>query len=83
MHLVSLVAQTVYISHIDKSFRFKALESIHTENPYKYTVSQIEVMAAQAGLTVESHLCDGKKWFSLSLFRVRSDEFYVSGYGQK
>jgi L-histidine Nalpha-methyltransferase len=76
MHLVSLVEQTVYISHINKSFRFEALESIHTENSYKYTLGQIEAMAALAGLTVESHLCDGKKWFSLSLFRVRStDEF--------
>lgn len=47
MHLVSDVAQDVRV--LGRPFRFKAGESIHTENSYKYTTDQFREMASAAG----------------------------------
>ena len=47
MHLVSRVAQDVRVR--GRRFRFKADESIHTENSYKYTIDQFREMASAAG----------------------------------
>ena len=47
MHLVSLVEQEAQV--LDRSFRFKAGETIHTENSYKYTVERFHALARAAG----------------------------------
>ena len=47
MHLVSQCAQDVWI--LGHCFRFRAGETIHTENSYKYSISQFRNLARSAG----------------------------------
>lgn len=47
MHLVSLRPQSARVC--GQRFHFRAGESIHTENSYKYTVPQFQELAAMAG----------------------------------
>jgi len=69
MHLISLTDQEVPIGRLGKSFKFRANETIHTENSYKYSLGQIQRMAEQSGLLVQSQFRDEKRWFVLSLLR--------------
>ena len=50
--LVSTRAQQVRIAALEETFDFAAWEVIHTENSYKFTLPQIEALAAEAGLRV-------------------------------
>lgn len=63
MHLVSEVAQTVRLG--DRSIRFEAGESLHTENSYKYTVAGFRRLAAEAGLAVKETWLDDDELFSV------------------
>jgi dimethylhistidine N-methyltransferase len=63
MHLVSLRDQTVWIR--DRHFRFKAGESIHTENSYKYSIDQFQALARSAGWRPERVWTDGARLFSV------------------
>lgn len=56
--LVSACVQQVYIEALDETFDFAAWEVIHTENSYKFTLPQIEALAAEAGLRVVTHFTD-------------------------
>ena len=47
MHLVSLIEQRVQVS--GRVFHFRANESIHTENSYKYSSSHFGALARAAG----------------------------------
>lgn len=47
MHLVSTVAQEVCI--LGRRFRFRAGESIHTENSYKYAIDEFQEISRAAG----------------------------------
>jgi len=51
--LVSRRAQTVQVAALGgQAFAFAAWEAVHTENSYKFTLPQIEELAAGAGLQV-------------------------------
>jgi dimethylhistidine N-methyltransferase len=63
MHLVSLRAQTVRVSGM--SFPFTAGESIHTENAHKYTVAEVQALAAEAGYQAAASWTDPAQLFSL------------------
>ena len=56
--LVSARAQQVHFEALDETFDFAAWEVIHTENSYKFTLPQIEALAAEAGLRVVTHFTD-------------------------
>jgi len=56
MHLVSRRDQSVRVG--GASFAFRAGESLHTENSYKFTVGGFEALAASAGWTT------GRRWVS-------------------
>ena len=47
MHLVSQRAQTVTL--LGRAFRFRAGETIHTENSHKYALADVARMAGAAG----------------------------------
>jgi uncharacterized SAM-dependent methyltransferase len=47
MHLRSLKSQNAEV--LGEPFHFEAGETIHTENPYKYTVGQFQELARPAG----------------------------------
>jgi uncharacterized SAM-dependent methyltransferase len=68
MYLVSQVAQTVPISALDLAVSFDAGEEIHTENSYKYSLSEIRETAEAAGLRVECQWLDHGRQFSQNFF---------------
>ena len=69
MHLVSEVQQTVQV--LGHSFEFKAGESIHTENAYKYTASAFTRLANNAGWREQRMWCD-TEGTGFSVFLMRS-----------
>ncbi|HVS19384.1 MAG TPA: L-histidine N(alpha)-methyltransferase [Planctomycetota bacterium] len=72
MHLVSLRDQRVRIDALDREFDFAEGETIHTENSYKYSVAEIDALAAAGGFEVESRWFDAERRFSLQALRPTS-----------
>ena len=60
-YLISRTEQEVTIS--GQTFSFKENEYIHMEISQKYSVEEIEAMAAATGFKTVTHLTDHKKWF--------------------
>jgi uncharacterized SAM-dependent methyltransferase len=67
MHLVSKTDQRLCIGALGRIFALKKGESIHTENSYKYSYSQISTLAEDCGFTVKKNFMDNKRWFDLAL----------------
>jgi dimethylhistidine N-methyltransferase len=63
MHLVSRKAQTVRI--LGKSVSFRAGESIHTENSYKYSLDRFNTLAKSTGWTPQASWTDDDNLFSV------------------
>ena len=63
-YLVSARAQQVRVAALDETFAFAAWEVIHTENSYKFTLPQIEALAAEAGLRVVTSFTDAATDFA-------------------
>ena len=63
-YLVSTRAQPVHIEALDETVGFAAWEVIHTENSYKFTLPQIEALAAEAGLRVVASFTDAAADFA-------------------
>ena len=69
MHLVSVAAQSVLIDDLDLIVTFDDGESIHTENSYKYSLHEIETLAAAAGFAADSQWFDEAHRFSVNLWQ--------------
>ncbi|MGD9542584.1 MAG: L-histidine N(alpha)-methyltransferase [Methylocystis sp.] len=63
MHLVSLIDQDVWVK--GRKFRFRAGETIHTENAYKYTIEEFSNIARSAGWTPLRVWTDDERLFSV------------------
>jgi dimethylhistidine N-methyltransferase len=63
MHLVSDTAQLVRVC--DSVFPFHPGESIHTENSYKYDVSELARRAAGCGLRLDESWTDAQNYFAV------------------
>ena len=63
MHLVSRKDQIVRV--MGRLFGFRAGESIHTENSYKYTVRQFRILARSAGWLTGRVWLDNDRLFSV------------------
>ena len=63
MHLVSLADQVVSIGH--HCYEFIVDEYIHTENSYKYSLDQFEIMWREAGFSSSNIWCDDNDYFSV------------------
>jgi len=63
MHLVSRAAQTVHL--LGHTFTFRAGESIHTENSYKYSLARFAGLAADAGWTPLKSWTDARSLFAV------------------
>jgi dimethylhistidine N-methyltransferase len=63
MHLASRVAQKVTVC--GRTFEFRAGETIHTENSYKYTPESFAALARGAGWTPKAVWTDEKNYFSV------------------
>ena len=69
MHLVSRRAQTVPVA--GRQVRFRAGETIHTENSYKYTLEALESLAGDAGWRRLQLWTDPARLFSIQLLEAR------------
>ena len=68
MHLESLKDQIVTIA--GRTFEFRAGETIHTENSYKYTVDSFRALAQDAGWRWAATWTDAKDYFSVHALRL-------------
>ncbi|WP_295443182.1 L-histidine N(alpha)-methyltransferase [uncultured Thiodictyon sp.] len=69
MHLVSRRDQCVRVA--DRRFEFKAGESIHTENSYKYSPQEFQELAWEAGWDSDKVWLDPLHYFSVHLLKAR------------
>jgi uncharacterized SAM-dependent methyltransferase len=53
-----------------RSYLFRAGETIHTENSYKYSIAEFQQLAAQAGLVPVSVWTDPEDLFSMHYLTV-------------
>lgn len=67
IYIESTRAQTVCISELEMEVQFGAGEQIHTENSYKYDLSDIAKLAAETGFTRARTWLDQKQQFSSNL----------------
>lgn len=69
MHLVSLCDQKLVVD--GEVFRLMQDETLHTENSYKYDLSEFETMAEMAGFGVERVWMDSQQLFSVQCLAVK------------
>jgi dimethylhistidine N-methyltransferase len=68
MHLVSRVAQEIRVG--DHRFPFAPGDAIHTENSYKYSVTEFAALARRAGYGQQAVWLDADHLFSVQLLVV-------------
>ena len=68
MYLISQTEQTVLIRK--KGYRFTVGEKIHTENSYKYEISEFCALAKSAGLDLIKIWTDPKEFYSLHYYKI-------------
>lgn len=68
MHLISKEDQLVHVN--GHAFTFRAQESIHTENSYKYSIDEIHELAAKAEMRLSSYWQDADARFFVVLLEV-------------
>jgi L-histidine N-alpha-methyltransferase len=71
MHLESTCDQRVHIPAAQLSIEFQALETIHTENSYKFTLNKLRSLLEDAGFSVEHTWTDPRQWYALTLASLR------------
>jgi dimethylhistidine N-methyltransferase len=69
MHLVSVGAQRVRVG--PAVFAFRAGESIHTENSYKYDLGELADRAARCGLRLDETWTDAQHYFAVLYLSVK------------
>lgn len=67
MHLVSKCDQDVYL--LEECIRFKAGETIHTENSHKYTADNFSALAKEAGWIMQDIWSDKEKLFAVAVLK--------------
>lgn len=70
MHLASLKRQKVRV--LGQTIDFRAGETIHTENSYKYSVASLGALARGVGWMPVASWLDSRKYFSIQVFRLAS-----------
>jgi dimethylhistidine N-methyltransferase len=70
--LESLQDQEVEIEALERVVKFAKGEAIHTEDSYKYSLSEIDDLAASAGFRVEQRWLAPENAYSLNLFGTLS-----------
>jgi len=69
MHLVSNESQDIHIN--GDTFRFAAGENIHTENSYKYSIEEFQMLARQAGFDLVNAWTDANQLFSVHYYQTQ------------
>lgn len=70
MHLESLTHQTVVIGKLNLEVDFLAGETIHTENSYKFDLTDLSDLAQDTGFEISKSWFDSEKRFSSNLLRA-------------
>ena len=70
MHLASLKRQKVRVA--GETIEFRAGETIHTENSYKYSVESLGALARGVGWSPAATWTDAKGYFSIQAFTLAS-----------
>ena len=70
-YIYSTREQVVFIKALGKEFSFGAWESMQAEHSYKYTQSEIELLAEKSGYRIVKHLFDTHHHFVDSIWEVR------------
>jgi L-histidine N-alpha-methyltransferase len=70
-YIMSTRSQLVNIRALNKVFYFDHYEGIHVEYSHKYTISQINNLALEAGFRVVQNFTDQKNYFVDSLWQVK------------
>ncbi|MFB0979109.1 MAG: L-histidine N(alpha)-methyltransferase [Myxococcota bacterium] len=65
--LVSLCDQNVQIAELGESFAFRQGDKIHTENSYKYSLQEIDELAALSQMRCETRWLDDDGEYSVNL----------------
>jgi dimethylhistidine N-methyltransferase len=65
--LESLADQEVEIGALDRVVRFAKHEFVHTEDSYKYSLAEIDDLAAKSGFRLEQRWLDERARYSLNL----------------
>lgn len=65
--LVSQTEQVVESRVLDRQFRFRAGETIYTEQSQKYTPASIHTLAATAGFQSSGLIMDERQWYALAV----------------
>jgi L-histidine N-alpha-methyltransferase len=73
MYLVSTRSQRVTIGRLGLEVAFAAGEQIHTENSYKYSLPEMEAVAAAAGLHIERCWQDAEGRFRLHVLGIKPE----------
>lgn len=68
MHLVSRKDQVVKVGH--QAFKFRAGETIHTENSYKYHIEEFQQLTRSAGFQPQRVWIDQRELFSVHYLRL-------------
>ena len=76
MHLASLKRQRVIVA--GESFDFRAGETIHTENSYKYTIETFGCMARGAGWATTAVWTDKDGYFSIHVLERKNNDKKVA-----
>lgn len=71
MHLASLKRQKVKVA--GDTIDFRAGETIHTENSYKYSVDSLRAIARGVGWTPDGNWTDSKGYFCIHAFALRDE----------
>ena len=72
MHLASLKRQKVKVK--GETIDFRAGETIHTENSYKYSVESLAALARGVGWKPLTGWTDANKYFSIQAFKLGPEE---------
>jgi dimethylhistidine N-methyltransferase len=70
MHLESTIDQTVRVAALDRSWRFRRGETIHTESSMKYDIASVRTLLRRAGFALEKTYEDERRWFGVHLAKV-------------
>ena len=67
MHLASKKRQKIKVA--GETIDFRAGETIHTENSYKYSLESLAALAKGVGWSPAGHWTDAKGYFSIQAFK--------------
>ncbi|WP_298488862.1 L-histidine N(alpha)-methyltransferase [uncultured Maribacter sp.] len=70
-YLVSTIAQEVLIEKLELKINFDAWETIHTEISQKYDERTVQMLAKNAGMTIETEFSDQKNYYKNYIFKKK------------